>query len=160
MQLRVLSLILFLAACIPAAYAQQSIQERMSAEEFKAAGLDKLSQQELANLDAWLNGTLKVATEKAAVQAKQKVESENRGFFNFGSDEPIVSTIPGDFRGFGRGREYTLDNGQVWRQTDDASIPGARLTNTKVTIKPSLISNVWYMSVERYNTKAKVERVK
>jgi hypothetical protein len=40
-----------------------SIQEMMSPEEFKAAGLNKLSSEELEKLNAWLQG-YREATEK------------------------------------------------------------------------------------------------
>lgn len=136
------------------------IQQQMTPEEFRAAGLDKLSADELARLNAWLGRTIETETEKAATAAKRKVEDDNRGFLNFGSSEPIRSTLVGEFRGFGNGRSYTLANGQVWRQTDDASLVGVRLTEPAVTITPSLVGNVWYMSVGRYGTRAKVARTK
>lgn len=140
--------------------AQPAIERQMTPEQFHAAGLDKLSAQELANLNAWLNKTLDAETTRAATRAKEKVEDENRGFFDFGSDEPIASRISGEFRGFGKNRLYTLDNGQQWRQTDAASLAGVRLDNPGVEITPSLVGNAWYMRVEGYNTRAKVERVK
>ena len=67
---------------------------------------------------------------------------------------------PGEFRGFANGRTYTLANGPVWKQVDDASLVGIRLTDTPVVITPSIAGNVWYMSVGRYGTRAKVQRVK
>jgi hypothetical protein len=156
-----------LLALAPAALAQQAagasqppIERQMTAEQFKAAGLDKLSADELANLNAWLNRTLEVETTRAATEAKKKVEADNRGFFNFGSTEPVTGRIGGEFRGFGKGRSYTLDNGQVWRQVDNASLAGVRVDNPAVTISPSLIGNSWYLSIEGYNTRAKVQRVK
>lgn len=153
-------LLVALLALAPAAAAQDAIEKQMTPEEFKAAGLDKLSADELARLNAWLNRTLDVETEKAAVAAKKKVEDDNRGFFNFGSTEPIVSKITGEFRGFARGREYTLENGQVWKQIDDASLAGARMSAPEVRITPSLIGNAWYLAVAGYNTRAKVQRIK
>lgn len=147
-------------AALPAFAAQPPIQQQMSTEEFRAAGLDKLSADELARLNAWLGRTLEQETAKAATEAKKKVEDDNRGFFNFGSTDPIVSTLPGEFRGFTNGRQYTLANGQVWRQIDDASLAGVRLTDPAVTISPSKIGNAWYMAVGRYGTRAKVMRVK
>lgn len=134
----------------------QGIEQQMSSEEFKAAGLDKLSPAELARLNAWLNRTV----ETVAAEAKKKVETDSRGFFNFGSSEPVVARITGEFRGFARGREYTLDNGNVWKQVDDASLVGARLTDPEVRITPSMIGNNWYLQVGRYNTRAKVQRIK
>lgn len=148
------------AQTAPAQVSLPGIEQQMSTEEFKAAGLDKLSLAELARLNTWLGRTIVTETAKAAVVAKKKVENENRGFFNFGSKESISSRLSGDFRGFGRGRSYTLDNGQVWQQTDDATLAGVRLTNPDVTIHPSMVGNAWYLSVGHYNTRAKVERVK
>ena len=150
--------LLFVAA--PVAAQQPAIQAQMTPEEFKAAGLDKLSAEELARLNAWLGRTIEVETGKAAAQAKQQVEDENRGFFSFGSSEPVTGRIVGEFRGFARGREYTLDNGQVWRQTDATSLSGVRGADRTVRITPSLVGNAWYMAVEGYNTRAKVERIK
>jgi len=161
-----------LAACIaaslalaaPAAFAQAKIEQQMSAEQFKAAGLDQLSPEQLANLNAWLNRTLDSETSKAVVKAKEEtreqVKHENRGFLGSGSREPVEARMTGPFTGFGRGRTYVLDNGQEWRQDDNAELPGAKLESPQVRITPSLIGNVWYLAVQGYNTRAKVTRTK
>jgi hypothetical protein len=88
------------------------------------------------------------------------VKNEARGFFNFGTSEPIASNIVGEFRGFQKGRNYVLANGQEWEQTDEASLVGVRKTDPVVKIAPSLVGNAWYMAIEGYNTRAKVRRVK
>ena len=142
------------------ALAQQPIERDMSAPEFKAAGLDKLTPEELLRLNAWLGRKIDTVATEAAAGAKDKVVQENRGFFNFGSDEPIIARMTGEFRGFGKGREYTLDNGQVWLQTDSAVLVGARLDRPEVRINPSISGNSWYLAVKGYSTRAKVERVK
>lgn len=151
-----------LLALAPGAFAQQSapIQQQMTPEQFKAAGLDKLDAGQLANLNAWLSGTIQAEASKAAVTAKKQVEDDNRGFLNFGSIEPVVGKIAGEFRGFGKGRTYTLENGNVWQQTDDASLAGVKLSNPQVKITPSMVGNIWYMQVGNYNTRAKVLRIK
>jgi len=144
------------------------IEQAMDAEEFKAAGLDKLSAAELARLNAWLNrrvaeradAAVAAAAEQAREEGRNEVIEKNRGFFNFGKSEPIEAAIDGEFRGFARNRVYALDNGQEWKQIDDATLAGARRTNPKVRIKPSMVGNAWYMQVEGHNTSAKVERVK
>jgi hypothetical protein len=155
-----LALLAALALAPLNARADKPIEQDMSAEEFNAAGLDKLTPEELARLNTWLGRKIETATTTAATQAKKKVEDENRGFFNFGSMEPIVSKITGEFKGFGKGREYVLDNGQRWRQTDDASLVGVKLNNPEVRINPSVSGNTWYLAVKGYNTRAKVERLK
>ncbi|WP_407907935.1 hypothetical protein [Lysobacter claricitrinus] len=140
--------------------AQPPIQQQMSPEEFKAAGLDKLSADELAHLNTWLGRTIEAETQKAAVVAKKKVEDDNRGFFSFGSTDPIKSAVTGEFRGFEQGRTYTLDNGQVWRQIDSATLAGVRVMHPDVVISPSVVGNAWYMAIHGYGTRAKVMRVK
>ena len=163
-----LAFTLLLGCALPAfaqsTAAQPPIEQAMTAEQFKAAGLDKLSAEELANLNAWLNRTITTETaraaEQAAVQTKERVESENRGFFHFGSDDPIESRITGTFNGFRKGNTYTLENGQQWRQTDTASLAGVRVENPAVRITPSIIGNTWYLRIDGYNTRAKVERIK
>ena len=151
---------LVLFACTPSAFAQEAIEKQMTAEEFRAAGLQKLSAEELARLNAWLNRTITTETTKAASEAKKKVEDDNRGFFNFGSSEPVVSRMVGEFNGFARGREYTLENGHVWKQIDDASLAGVRKTKPMVKVTPSKVGNAWYFAIEGYNTRAKVQRTK
>ncbi|MDR6843051.1 hypothetical protein [Pseudoxanthomonas sacheonensis] len=158
---------LILLALATAAWSQTPLQtanveQQMSADEFKAAGLDKLSAQELAALNAWLQRKVAQETAKVAETAKEEgrkeVKEKNRGFFDFGSAEPIVSSIAGEFNGFAKGRRYTLENGQVWEQIEPASLAGVRKTNPKVRITPGLFNN-WYMKLDGYNTMAKVRRV-
>jgi len=154
--------LLALAALLPlatTALAQQKIEQQMSYEQFKASGLDKLSAGELANLNAWLSGKLEVETTKAAEVARQESGDDRRGLTERQSRDPVAAAITGAFGGFGKGRQFTLDNGQVWRQIDDASL-SAKLDNPKVRITPSVIGGAWYLAVEGYNTRAKVERVK
>ncbi|QCO68316.1 hypothetical protein E5843_12075 [Luteimonas yindakuii] len=146
------------------ALAQQAppLQEQMTAAEFRAAGLDKLSADELAALNQWLQRRVGEETAVIAAQAREEgrkeVVEKNRGFFHFGSEEPIQSTIAGEFRGFGKGRRYTLANGQVWEQTDGASLAGVRRQDIGVRIRPGAIGG-WWMQVDGYNTTARVERV-
>ncbi|MDO4708953.1 MAG: hypothetical protein Q4B94_03905 [Pseudomonadota bacterium] len=139
----------------------EPIEKRMSAEAFKAAGLDKLSASELASLNAWLNSHApsEAALEAAREQGRQEVVRKNRGFFDFGSDEPITSRLVGEFRGFARNREYTLENGQVWQQTDDATLYGVRAQNPEVRIRPGALG-AWWLRVGNNATQAKVKRVK
>lgn len=136
------------------------IEQQMTPEQFRAAGLDQLTPGQLANLNAWLNRTLVVETERAAAQAKKKVEDESRGFLSFGSNEPVLGQIKGTFDGFGQGRRFMLANGQEWEQVDATTLHGVRLVDPEVRITPSVMGNAWYMKVGKYNTRAKVRRIK
>lgn len=147
------------------------LQQQMTPAEFKAAGLDKLSPAELAVLNGWLQGKVAAVTagvreqvreevrEEAREEGRQEVIVKNRGFLDFGSKEPIVSNIQGEFRGFGKGRRYVLANKQEWEQTDDVTLAGVRRTDPDVSISPGVMG-VWYMQIKGVNTKAKVQRVK
>src|SRR5438045_4613182 len=106
----------------------KSVQE-MSPDEFKKAGLDKLSPDELRTLNEWLKGYRHAAEEKAAAQAthetteqaKEEATAEAKKSFNRSwlSNDRIFSRIDGEFRGL---RPYTkrviirLEDGTVWKQ--------------------------------------------
>ena len=159
---------ILMLAFAPLAWGQQpvltaDVQQQMSAEQFKAAGLDKLSAKELAALNAWLQQKVTtetaVAVEKAKEEGRKEVVEKNRGFFDFGSADPIESVIVGEFTGFGKGKKYTLQNGQVWEQIEPASLSGVRKTDVSVKIKPGVLGN-WFMKIDGYNTQAKVRRIK
>lgn len=161
--LRPLALSLALVLMPMAVLAQDAprlIEQEMTPEEFRAAGLDRLSPEQLASLNAWLGRTLSQETAAAAAAAKSKVEKENRGFLSFGSDEPIVSRMAEDLRGFAKGRRYTLENGHVWEQVDNASLRNTKSPRPNVRITPSMIGSAWYMAIDGYNTRAKVQRIK
>lgn len=164
-RLRLLSLIgSALLLAVPLASAQDNsgarIERQMTAEQFRAAGLDRLDARQLDQLNAWLNRTLASETSRAAEAASQASGEPRRGFLDARpAREPVASRVVGEFSGFARGRRYTLDNGQVWQQTDSATLGGVRLASPQVRITPGLVGNAWYLAVEGYNTRAKVERV-
>lgn len=167
MKMSRLFLSVVLAVASTCAFAQQEaiepLRDAMSDSEFKAAGLDKLSAAELAALDAWLQKRVGQQTAKVAEEAKeagrQEVQKSTRGFLDFGSAEPIVGTLAGEFRGFAKGRRYTLDNGQVWEQVDSASLSGVVRQNPGVKITPSRVGNNWYFRIDGYNSAASVRRI-
>ena len=137
-----------------------SLEERMSAAEFKAAGLDKLTPEELAALNAWLQKRTEAAMEAAPAAAPSV---DNRGFSRdpFGtSDGPIVSRIAGEFRGWdGTATVFTLENGQVWKSTDPAAKLVVKVQDPIVTIRPGVL-NAWVLKIQGYNASVRVIRVK
>lgn len=142
------------------AMAQQfsSLEERMSEAEFKAAGLDKLSAEELANLNTWLSGRVQPASQMAMPA------EDRRGLRSGGSDgddgSAIVSRITGEFRGWRKqGDRFVLENGQIWEITDFTSKFVVRLQDPTVRIEPGVFS-AWYLRVEGYNATVKVKRIK
>src|SRR6266487_1821301 len=68
-----------------------SVKEMMSPEEFKAAGLNKLSPDELQKLDAWLQGYRQITEQKAEKKATARAEKTKM--------DVIVSRVDGTFNG-------------------------------------------------------------
>ena len=89
-----------------------SIQKMMSPEEFKAAGLNKLSSEELEKLNAWLQG-YREATEKVTEK-----KTENRVMKSYFHHEPIVSRVDGSFTGLKGHTVIKLEDGSVWKQAN------------------------------------------
>ncbi len=156
--------VLALALVATGAQAQEfsSLEERMSAAEFKAAGLDKLSAEELAALNAWLGREVDETAQAVAATRGPATPVDRRGFEGAGHDYSDIETrIAGEFTGWdGRDGRFVLTNGQVWQSVDPGSrLAGVKLDSPLVRIEPGAF-NSWYLTVEGYNTRVKVRRVK
>jgi hypothetical protein len=90
---------------VPAAAndSEGAIEQIMSPEEFKAAGLDKLSSKELKNLNAWLRGDREKVLKKAAAR-EARIQKEL-----------IVSRVDGVFNGASTGTIIPLEDGTSWK---------------------------------------------
>jgi hypothetical protein len=104
------------------------LQDMMTAEEFRAAGLDKLTPEELKNLNAWLQGYRESAETKAAEQATaevtKKVAKESHGRM-----DEIFSRIDGAFHGLTGKTVIKLEDGTVWKQANSDQRLGATVTD-------------------------------
>src|SRR5438105_6994487 len=113
-----LSLLLILGSVAGVCVAQEdsgaSIQEMMTPEEFKAAGLDKLSSEELQKLDAWLQG-YRQTTEKKAGEIAEKKASERTAKTKL---DMLVSRVDGSFEGLKGRTVIKLEDGTAWRQAN------------------------------------------
>ena len=90
-----------------------SLEERMSAADFKAAGLDKLTPQELQNLDNWLRTHEQTRMVSASGQPVFYPTNQPRDKFN--------THLVGHFNGWAGQTTFTLDNGQIWKQLESDS---------------------------------------
>ena len=86
------------------------IQESMTPEQFKAAGLDKLSPKELENLNKWLQGDRESAVRAAAKQAERQ------------EAELVISRVDGTFSGLTGRTRIRLEDGTVWQQASASDI--------------------------------------
>jgi hypothetical protein len=118
-----------------------NVQE-MSPDEFKKAGLDKLSPDELRTLNEWLKGYRHQAEVKAAEQATEQTresareeataDAKKKFNRNWMSTDRIFSRIDGEFYGL---KKYTrkaiirLEDGTVWKQVNESDNLEAKLTD-------------------------------
>ena len=84
----------------------ESIKQAMSPEEFHKAGLDKLTDEELRNLDRWLKGDREKTAKKAAARTSQT------------KMDLVVSRVDGRFAGLTGRTVIQLTDGTVWRQAN------------------------------------------
>ena len=128
----------------------------MSAADFKAAGLDKLSPEELARLNQWLRDKQSVAP----VAYAAPVEEDRRGFAASPDRTSVHSRIKGEFKGWkGKGDRIELENGQIWELTTATTRLSVSLQSPNVTITSGML-DAWFLQVDGYNAKARVKRVR
>jgi hypothetical protein len=117
-----------LACVVPARAAQPemsgSIKEVMSPEEFKAAGLNKLSADELQKLDAWLQGYRQVTEQAAEKKATAKASAESHAKMDL-----LVSRVDGTFNGLMGRTVIRLEDGTVWKQANAEDRYRAKVTD-------------------------------
>lgn len=145
-----------------------SLEEQMTGKEYTAAGLDKLTPEELAALNNWIRrhsvATLdqpKPGSSAAAAIGDTDTE-DTRGFKNKSDDDEdrtvIKSRIVGSFSGWDGNAVFKLENGMIWEQDDKDKFYIREVQNPEVTIKPGLFGS-WHLTVEGYGSRCRVERV-
>ncbi len=139
------------------------VLKTMSVADFRATGLDHLTDAQIKALDTWFAdyqrthspcaGTAVapvMATPAAAATPPTPAAP---------SGDVITAHLVGNFTGWGNDTVFKLDNGQVWEQVDDSILSIGAIKNPKVTIKRGLIS-AYYLSVEGVDDSVAVRRVK
>jgi hypothetical protein len=129
-----------------------TLEERMPQADFHAAGLDRLTPEELAHLNRWL----------AQHPDRPPVSSSGFGWNSFYPDDEargtIQSRITGTFTGWRGETEFRLDNGQRWRQSESGRFDAGEMNNPAVTLEPKMMGS-WLMKVEGCGCSVRVRRV-
>jgi hypothetical protein len=144
-QLRVrLVLFALTLACVSGLHAQTpnfpGVQKAMSPAEFEQAGLGKLSADERAALDRFIRGYVSSSNEQAANAAVDQAAKEGKVSRN--EPEIIQSAIVGTFRGYDGRTTFTLEDGSVWKQSQQVarSYPAVQSPPVLVFRKPGMLS--------------------
>lgn len=149
-----LILILPLSAGALAQSQAPTFEERMSQADFKAAGLDKLTPEELKFLNGWIQA--KGVTQMGAPMIK--ADGTAVFYADGGERQLIESTIVGEFRGWGGKTRVTLENGQVWEQTESGAKGMHTLNAPAVRVKPMSMGS-WLMYVDGCPCDMRVKRI-
>jgi len=160
-----LTLLLF-AACLPALAADgfSSLEEQMTGKEFDAAGLEKLSPQELAELNSWIRkhslATLAApATKSVADSAATGKNSDARKPDKSDDDHStITSKLEGKFSGWDGQTVFKLENGMIWAQKSKKKFYTEEIENPAVIIEPGMFG-VWRLHIEGIDEEVRVVRI-
>ncbi|HNR92671.1 MAG TPA: hypothetical protein PKO41_09620, partial [Dokdonella sp.] len=130
------------------------IEERMSIEEFRAAGLDRLAPEQLEYLNRWLGSK---GVEAAALPIRQR-DGKVDYYPDESAREIVESRIVGTFSGWSGRTIVTLENGQKWQQSESGSRGDVNMRNPIVIVKPMSMGS-WLMIVKGCNCSVRVKRV-
>lgn len=155
-------------ALLPAlAWAQApyvKLEQRLSAEQLRATGLDTLTPEQLALLNSLLDEQTRATVQAARVEAKAEAaaagtqrDPDPSRFIGL-SDEPIASRAKGTITGWAPGSEFTLENGQVWKVLKGERQLDAPLESPEVLVVPG-IAGRWFLQVDPELPKARVYRI-
>jgi|CXWL01.1.fsa_nt_gi hypothetical protein len=145
-----------------------SLEERMSAQDFRQAGLEKLSPEELAALNAWIERSVRLADPAVAAAVAQgqavnvdtaKPAEASQVGFETARREEFSAHIQGSFSGWSGDTQFVLDNGMVWEQAEDDHFKHKDVDNPSVTITPGAFGS-WRLQVEGSNRTTLVKRIR
>ncbi|MGA9854303.1 MAG: hypothetical protein WBR29_03370 [Gammaproteobacteria bacterium] len=146
------------ASAIAADNAPFDLLKDMSVADYRATGLDKLSDAQVKALSTWFANyqsqhakdcAQSAAMAPAVVPSAAATQPEATTKHHKKVDGSIVTTsrISGKFSGWYGGTLFKLENGQTWQQTDDSVVSLAAMRNPEVTISKGSF-NVYYLQVK------------
>lgn len=144
------------AAASAADNAQFDLLKDMSVADYRATGLDKLSDAQVKALSAWFANyesqhakdcAQSAAMAPAAAPAVSKSAATTTKRHKVDGNIVTTSRISGKFSGWYGGTVFKLENGQTWQQTDDSVMTIAAMQNPEVTISKGAF-NVYYLEVK------------
>lgn len=146
-------------ACTPfAAKSEQShldIEQRLTAEQQRATGVDTLSPEQLALLNRLLR---EEPTTPAKAESPPSERNSGRPTFVGSDNKPVKSRLQGSVDGWQPGSVFTLQNGQKWQVLKGSVKLPTSLQAPEIIVVPG-IAGRWFLQVSEDMPKARVERV-
>ena len=122
-----------------------SLKDLMSPEQYRAAGLKRLSPAELASLERFLKGYRDETVQTVTRQTEERVIPSGKR--NKAAERSVVeSRIKGDFDGLKGRTRFILENGSIWQQSDTDLKLAAHLTSPEVILVRSIFGYKIYIT--------------
>ena len=155
--------------------AESGFSRRLSSEDFRAAGLGKLTAQEIARLDALVEqerartganpasagGPDAGTVVRAPVPPSAKSDRDSKVVVAPGTKiefSAVESRLTGVFTGWEPRGVFALENGQRWREANGSTYVSPPLPAPKVRITPGALGTFW-MEIEGVRVRVKVVRL-
>lgn len=155
---KMLGVLLALSFASTAAMAQQAyldIEQRLTAEQRHATGLDTLSPAQLE----LLNRLLREESGEVAKAGPSRREGERGPASYIGLDDrPIRSRLKGEVGGWEPGTVFELENGQQWKVLKGSMKLRRMLQAPEIVVVPG-VAGRWFLQVDEDLPKARVYRI-
>ena len=138
-----------------------AIEQRLSAEQRQATGIDTLSSAQLALLNRLLSEDTAKIVESVRTEAKAEAQSERAagpGRLAGLDDEPIESRVEGRVAGWEPGTVFKLANGQQWKVLKGEVTLRTPLDAPEIVVVPG-VAGRWFLQVTEDMPKARVYRI-
>jgi hypothetical protein len=185
-RMKTLLFALTFTACSVSASASGFV-EKLSPESRRAAGLDKLSVEERAELErlidlhqrGQLDAVRQEAAEKVAAAEAKGASAASRSADRDGGKRPawitalitlkeaenaekpeaVTSRLSGDYKGWSGRTTFRLENGQVWQQIDGTQRVDDPRPSPAVRVYPGMVGTYW-LEVEGVRQRVKVKPIR
>lgn len=135
------------------------LEQRLSAEQLHATGLDTLSPEQLQLLNHLLRDDVVKAVEAGKAEAREGNEPGRGASSLIGfNDEPIRSRLHGPVHGWEPGTEFVLENGQTWKVLKGSMKLRKPFESPEIMVIPG-IAGRWFLQVDQDLPKARVYRI-
>ncbi|MBM3843750.1 MAG: hypothetical protein FJ397_10915 [Verrucomicrobia bacterium] len=145
--------------------AAEPFSRSLAPADFAAAGLGRLTPEELSRLDALIaaRGAPPPAAPAAAAPAIASAPARvpaapSRRPTVTAEEETVESRLTGEFRGWEPRTVFALENGQRWQETGGTTYAGPPLAAPAVRIRAGALGAYW-MRIEGVGREVKVRRV-
>ncbi len=125
--------------------ADTSLKQLMTPEQFKAAGLKKLSPEEIQNLERFLQGYREQAVQESVKVTEERVNpapKRDRSTHR----QVVEGTVQGHFAGLTGRTKIVLTDGSIWRQSNDNDKFPANLDNPDVVLVKNIFGYKMYVT--------------